>query len=1031
MKHKILSIALLTAMLFGGAGQTWAEIFPDLGKIVYTQSASDHGSLAFFADEACQTAIQYPGNGLYSEDLTDNTVYIQASPAAGYKLGAADAATGKVSFIQAEVTVGSHVASARNRGTAVTVGVGDFVDVVATATPGVYSLVMPDDANLNLRITADFPAMSYVTEVSYIDPTKSGVAQYAKTPAGVPVYVLDGTETVLGSPGTDMDHINEVWYVCQTPASANSGKGLLYDAAGGSYSMLTIAEYCHVHLILADDCLMTVIGEEDISYGIDGSNSYGSLTIYGQQHPDATYQSAEGALSINTQDCAICTCNLTINGGQINASCTDVVALLAYYCLTINGGHVRASSNGDNAIAANTISLSITGGTVEATCTGVGAIYSGGPLTISGATVTANGGDVGLFAVNSITISGGKVTATGTDNGIFSYTGAVDILGGQLEASSIFARGLGRDGNAGGVTLGWTEPDDYITAGSYGAYTGEVKIADGQRFAACNIGGDAGLTASAIVSGSSLDSNPVSFTLDDIAGKTLRPIDGFLVSAPADLSFVGTDQAFSITTGEGDDAVTTNYAVYKASTQDAPVSATVEYVGTGFAQLSALPEITDFAAVTDQPMQRSFDVPAQDVTLGTTVLSGFAVSGGYTYNGSPQTPAVTIGDVDFAAGNYSVAFKLGDVPVSEAKNAGSYTAELIGLGQYVGTSEPLVFDIDKKPNLKVTAQNKTIAYGSEVPEFTVSYAVFVGNDNSSSLGGTLTFSCDYTSSSATGTYTITPGGLTSDNYEITFVDGLLTVEENAIEYASGTITQDETGYIVKLDEGTGSALPLPIDGEVSNLEYKRILIGPGSKPGDVSIGDKSANLYTVCLPFACITGAGVTYYTLSKVDGITLTFEEITGEPSAFTPYLVAVTDSRYFIDLDVIGGFKTTKAINSKTVNGYTFTGTLTGLKNSEALSAAGEGNGLFILQDKGKWGKVVTGDVHIPPFRAYIVGPVPAAGARILNSRFGDDATDIKFIRTTDADGTEQWYDLNGRRIAKPTTKGVYIRNGKKTTN
>jgi hypothetical protein len=37
--------------------------------------------------------------------------------------------------------------------------------------------------------------------------------------------------------------------------------------------------------------------------------------------------------------------------------------------------------------------------------------------------------------------------------------------------------------------------------------------------------------------------------------------------------------------------------------------------------------------------------------------------------------------------------------------------------------------------------------------------------------------------------------------------------------------------------------------------------------------------------------------------------------------------------------------------------------------------------------------------------------------------------FIRTVDTDGTEHYYDLNGRRLnGKPTSTGVYINNGKK---
>lgn len=55
--------------------------------------------------------------------------------------------------------------------------------------------------------------------------------------------------------------------------------------------------------------------------------------------------------------------------------------------------------------------------------------------------------------------------------------------------------------------------------------------------------------------------------------------------------------------------------------------------------------------------------------------------------------------------------------------------------------------------------------------------------------------------------------------------------------------------------------------------------------------------------------------------------------------------------------------------------------------------------------------------------------ASACILDSNFGDDdATGIKSLRLLDADGTERWYDLNGRRISQPTKKGVYIHNGNK---
>ena len=112
---------------------------------------------------------------------------------------------------------------------------------------------------------------------------------------------------------------------------------------------------------------------------------------------------------------------------------------------------------------------------------------------------------------------------------------------------------------------------------------------------------------------------------------------------------------------------------------------------------------------------------------------------------------------------------------------------------------------------------------------------------------------------------------------------------------------------------------------------------------------------------------------------------------------------------------------INSTTKDGYTFTGTFTGLKHTQAV-------GKHILQSQNKWRVVESsGSVFIPPFRAYIES---ASGARMLTGSLDDEATGIDSLRLVDADGTEQWYDLSGRRISKPTRKGLYIHNGKVTT-
>ena len=47
---------------------------------------------------------------------------------------------------------------------------------------------------------------------------------------------------------------------------------------------------------------------------------------------------------------------------------------------------------------------------------------------------------------------------------------------------------------------------------------------------------------------------------------------------------------------------------------------------------------------------------------------------------------------------------------------------------------------------------------------------------------------------------------------------------------------------------------------------------------------------------------------------------------------------------------------------------------------------------------------------------------------SFWDDDATTIDTIRTIDSNGTERYYDLDGRELPGKPEKGAYIHNGKK---
>ena len=223
--------------------------------------------------------------------------------------------------------------------------------------------------------------------------------------------------------------------------------------------------------------------------------------------------------------------------------------------------------------------------------------------------------------------------------------------------------------------------------------------------------------------------------------------------------------------------------------------------------------------------------------------------------------------------------------------------------------------------------------------------------------------------------------------------------------------------------------------EVPSLDYDRILSAPATKQdADAIINNKPVYVYTTCLPYAPPTDEGINYYTLNALVEESLQFVEIEGSPAANTPYLVTVSDATN-VGTKVEEPVTLKKeADNNTTKNGYKFVGTTIGLTHAEAVAA-----GAYILQDGNVWGKVQEattdhpeyGYAYIPPFRAYIVATNPITAARRLNTNFDEEentTTSINSIQLIDKDGTEHWYDLNGRPIEQPATKGVYVKDGKK---
>ena len=133
-----------------------------------------------------------------------------------------------------------------------------------------------------------------------------------------------------------------------------------------------------------------------------------------------------------------------------------------------------------------------------------------------------------------------------------------------------------------------------------------------------------------------------------------------------------------------------------------------------------------------------------------------------------QTSSVLGGSLQFTCG------------YAQGSNASTYTITPKGLtsSNYEISFQAGTLTVGKKA-LTVKADNKTVTYGDAAPVYTASYTGFVLGQSASVLGGTPTFNCSYESGSPVGDYPIQVSGLTSNNYSISYQNGVLTVEEDS------------------------------------------------------------------------------------------------------------------------------------------------------------------------------------------------------------------------------------------------------------
>ena len=215
----------------------------------------------------------------------------------------------------------------------------------------------------------------------------------------------------------------------------------------------------------------------------------------------------------------------------------------------------------------------------------------------------------------------------------------------------------------------------------------------------------------------------------------------------------------------------------------------------------------------------------------------------------------------------------------------------------------------------------------------------------------------------------------------------------------------------------GTAMPIGLDFTAATVTYERNFNG--------------AQKATLCLPYD-LSAQGFKAYTLSGGNKNEVHFKEVDDKLTAYTPYYITANG------MPQLGGrnieVKAYKADKMTTLTaGYKFTGTVAGVSNATAAAA-----NAYILQDDGKFHKVTTTNsaATIPAYRAYIICPPQASGAKQLSVVLDGETTGIGSTTNEATDGKNgPVYDLQGRRVADRLDDarhrlpaGVYIVGGRK---
>jgi len=191
----------------------------------------------------------------------------------------------------------------------------------------------------------------------------------------------------------------------------------------------------------------------------------------------------------------------------------------------------------------------------------------------------------------------------------------------------------------------------------------------------------------------------------------------------------------------------------------------------------------------------------------------------------------------------------------------------------------------------------------------------------------------------------------------------------------------------------------------------------------------SAGAATLVLPFASKIPSGISAYTLTHTSGLSVVnAAAVETTLAANTPVLINAAEGSYkFVSTATSGDMAT----GSDPVT----SGALTGVYSDLAFTAENIASTypyVYILNKIGDnvcFYKAASGKKvgAYKAYKAYLTATNVPAGARLSITFDDSETTALKLVNSEKRVVNNEYYDLQGRRVAQPT-KGLYIVNGKK---